>query len=116
VYDRAGIGREDIQGLGIYDNFSPTVMFSLEGLGFCKQGESGDFVRDGTLQLGTGRWPTNTSGGHLSDSYMQGWGIIAECVRQLRDDCGARQIPDVQAMQYICATNIAQSAILRRAS
>ncbi len=116
VYDRAGIGREDIQGLGIYDNFSPTVMFSLEGLGFCKQGESGDFVRDGTLQLGTGRWPTNTSGGHLSDSYMQGWGIIAECVRQLRHECGERQIPNVQAMQYICATNIAQSAILRRAA
>ncbi|WP_421994244.1 thiolase family protein [Roseococcus sp.] len=113
VYDRAGIGREDIQGLGIYDNFSPTVLLSLEGLGFCPQGESGNFVRDGALRLG-GRWPTNTSGGHLSDSYMQGWGIIAECVRQLRDDCGARQIKDVQAMQYICATNIAQSLILRR--
>jgi acetyl-CoA acetyltransferase len=113
VYDRAGIGREDIQGLGIYDNFSPTVLLSLEGLGFCKQGEAGAFVRDGTLRLG-GRWPTNTSGGHLSDSYMQGWGIIAECVRQLRDDCGERQIKDVQAMQYICATNIAQSLILRR--
>jgi acetyl-CoA acetyltransferase len=113
VYDRAGIGREDIQGLGIYDNFSPTVLLSLEGLGFCPQGEAGNFVKDGTLRLG-GRWPTNTSGGHLSDSYMQGWGIIAECVRQLRDDCGERQIPDVQAMQYICATNIAQSLILRR--
>ncbi len=116
VYDRAGIGQEDIGGLGIYDNFSPTVMLSLEGLGFCKPGESGDFVRGGTLQLGTGRWPTNTSGGHLSDSYMQGWGIIAECVRQLRHECGERQIPDVQAMQYICATNIAQSAIFRRAA
>lgn len=114
VYDRAGLGRDDIQGLGIYDNFTPTVMFSLEGLGFCAQGESGAFVRDGMLELGRGRWPTNTSGGHLSDSYMQGWGIIAECVRQLRHECGARQIPDVQAMQYICATNIAQSAILRR--
>jgi len=116
VYARAGLGRDDIQGLGVYDNFSPTVMFSLEGLGFCKQGESGDFVRDGMLQLGKGRWPTNTSGGHLSDSYMQGWGLIAECVRQLRHECGERQIPDVQAMQYICATNIAQSAILRRAA
>jgi acetyl-CoA acetyltransferase len=88
----------------------------LEGLGFCNQGESGQFVRGGTLQLGGGRWPTNTSGGHLSDGYMQGWGIIAECVRQLRHECGARQIPDAQAMQYICATNIAQSAILRRAA
>ena len=116
VYDRAGIGQADIQGLGIYDNFSPTVMFSLEGLGFCELGGSGSFVRDGTLQLGRGRWPTNTSGGHLSDSYMQGWGIIAECVRQLRHECGDRQIPDAQAMQYICATNIAQSAILRRAA
>ena len=116
VYDRAGIGRDELGGLGIYDNFSPTVLFSLEGLGFCKPGEGGDFVRGGTLQLGTGRWPTNTSGGHLSDSYMQGWGVIAECVRQLRHECGARQIPDVQAMQYICATNIAQSAILRRAA
>lgn len=116
VYDRAGIGRDELSGLGIYDNFSPTVLFSLEGLGFCAQGEGGDFVRDGTLQLGTGRWPTNTSGGHLSDSYMQGWGIIAECVRQLRHECGARQIPDAQALQYICATNIAQSLILRRAA
>lgn len=114
VYDRAGIGRDEIQGLGIYDNFTPTVMFSLEGLGFCQPGESGDFVKDGTLELGRGRWPTNTSGGHLSDSYMQGWGIIAECVRQLRDDCGERQIPHANAMQYICATNIAQSLILRR--
>ncbi|WP_439953229.1 thiolase C-terminal domain-containing protein, partial [Escherichia coli] len=60
VYDRAGIGRDELSGLGIYDNFSPTVLFSLEGLGFCRQGEGGDFVRDGTLQLGTGRWPTNT--------------------------------------------------------
>jgi acetyl-CoA acetyltransferase len=114
VYDRAGMGRDDIQGLGIYDNFSPTVIFSLEGLGFCKQGEGGAFVRDGTLEVGKGRWPTNTSGGHLSDSYMQGWGLIAECVRQLRDDCGDRQIPNANAMQYICATHIAQSLILRR--
>ena len=114
IYTRAGLGREDLSGLGIYDNFTPTVMFSLEGLGFCKPGESGDFAKDGTLRLGTGRWPTNTSGGHLSNSYMQGWEIIAECVRQLRGDGGARQIPDCNAMQYICATNIAQSVILRR--
>jgi acetyl-CoA acetyltransferase len=114
IYTRAGLGREDLSGLGMYDNFTPTVMFSLEGLGFCKPGEAGDFVKDGTLRLGIGRWPTNTSGGHLSNSYMQGWEIIAECVRQLRGDGGARQIPDCNAMQYICATNIAQSVILRR--
>lgn len=121
VYDRAGIGRDELSGLGIYDNFTPTVLFSLEGMGFCRQGEGGEFVRNDTLALPAngrpgGRWPTNTSGGHLSDSYMQGWGILAECVRQLRHECGARQIPDAQAIQYICATNIATSVILRRDS
>ncbi|MFC7542099.1 hypothetical protein ACFQU2_25045 [Siccirubricoccus deserti] len=44
--------------------FSPTVLFSLEGLGFCGQGESGGFVEGGTLRVG-GKLPTNTDGGHL---------------------------------------------------
>lgn len=113
IYARAGIGREALDGLMIYDNFTPTVLFSLEGMGFCEQGESGAFVRDGTLELGRGRWPTNTSGGHLSESYMQGWALIAEAVRQLRGECGPRQIPNCNALQYICATNIALSAIFR---
>lgn len=114
VYENAGISRDEIDGLMIYDNFSPTVIFSLEGLGFCKLGEGGEFVRDGMLELGRGRWPTNTSGGHLSESYMQGWGLIAEAVLQLRGQCGDRQIPDAKAIQYISATPISSSIIFRR--
>ena len=114
VYENAGVSRDEIDGLMIYDNFSPTVLFSLEGLGFCKQGESGDFVKNGMLELGRGRWPTNTSGGHLSESYMQGWGLIAEAVRQLRGECGERQIPNARAIQYIAPTNISASIIFRR--
>ena len=113
-FREAGAGPTDMSGLAIYDNFTPSVLFALEGFGYCPPGTAWARIQDGRLRLG-GRWPTNTSGGHLSDSYMQGWGVVAECVRQLRDDCGARQIPGVQAMQYICATNIAQSAILRSA-
>jgi len=112
IYPRAGIDRADVDGLMIYDNFTPTVLFSLEGMGFCAQGEGGAFVRDGRLQLGSGPLPTNTSGGHLSESYMQGWALITEAVRQLRGECGDRQIPDCEVIQYICATNIALSAIL----
>lgn len=114
IYDRAGVARDDLDGLMIYDNFTPTVLFSLEGMGFCPQGEGGAFVRDGALELGRGRWPTNTSGGHHSETYMQGWALIAEAVRQCRAECGDRQIPDCEVVQYICATNIGISAIFRK--
>ncbi|GAA4335951.1 thiolase family protein [Pigmentiphaga soli] len=114
VYERAGIGRDELDGLMIYDNFSPTVLFTLDGLGFCEPGGAAEFVKDGTLQLGRGRWPTNTNGGHLSDSYMQGWGLIAEAALQLRGDCGERQIPDAKAIQYTCAAPIATSIIFRK--
>jgi acetyl-CoA acetyltransferase len=111
IYARAEITRDAVDALMIYDNFTPTVLFSLEGLGFCKQGEGGQFVRDGMLELGRGRWPTNTSGGHLSESYMQGWGLLAESVRQCRGDASERQVPDCKVVQYICATNMSMSII-----
>jgi len=113
IYGLAGVERSDIDGLMIYDNFSPTVLFSLEGMGFCGRGEGGPFVAEGHLALGA-RWPTNTCGGHLSESYMQGWALIAEAVRQVRGECGERQIPGCKAVQYICATSICSSLIIRR--
>lgn len=114
VYERAGIRREELDGLMIYDNFTPTVLFSLEGMGFCARGEGGQFVRDGMLENGVGRWPTNTSGGHLSETYMQGWALIVEAVRQVRNELPeGRQIKDCKAVQYICATDQASSIIFR---
>ena len=109
----AGVEHADIGALMAYDNFSPTVLFSLEGLGFCPRGEAGRFVEGGTIGLG-GALPMNTDGGHLSNSYMQGWALNVEAVRQLRGDCGARQIPDAEVIQYIQATPCTRSIIYSR--
>jgi acetyl-CoA acetyltransferase len=109
----AGVEHADIDALMCYDNFSPTVLFSLEGLGFCKQGESGPYMEGGTLQLG-GALPVNTDGGHLSNSYMQGWALNVEAVRQLRGECGARQVPDCEVVQYVQSTPCTRSIIYTR--
>ena len=110
VHDMAEVGRDEVDGLMIYDNFAPTVLFSLEGFGFCKQGESGDWIQNGRLELG-GQFPTNTNGGHLSESYMQGWNLQAEAVRQLRGGMGERQIPDAQVIQYLQGGPLSASII-----
>jgi acetyl-CoA acetyltransferase len=113
AYGMAGVGPGDVDALMCYDNFSPTVLFSLEGLGFCPRGEGGRFVEGGTLQLG-GRLPTNTDGGHLSNSYMQGWALNVEAVRQVRGECGARQVPDCEVVQFVAATPCSRSIIYTR--
>ena len=110
VYAMAGVGPQDVDTLMAYDNFSPTVLFSLEGLGFCKRGESGPFVTGGTLALG-GKLPSNTDGGHLSNSYMQGWALNVEAVRQLRGELGTRQVQGCKVAQYVAATPCTRSII-----
>lgn len=110
AYGMAGLGCSDVDAFMCYDNFSATVLFSLEGLGYCARGESGSFVEGGTLGL-NGKLPTNTDGGHLSNSYMQGWALNVEAVRQIRGECGARQVPDCEVVQYVAATPCTRSII-----
>jgi acetyl-CoA acetyltransferase len=106
----AGVSHAEISALMIYDNFTPTVLFALEGFGYCGEGESGAFVAKGHLALGA-RYPTNTSGGHLSESYMQGWALNAEAVRQIRGACGERQVKDCALVHYMAAAPVVTSII-----
>jgi acetyl-CoA acetyltransferase len=113
LYAEAGMGPEDMDVVEIYDNFTPTILFSLEGFGHAAQGESWEWIKDGRISR-TGERPINTNGGHTSESYMQGWALHAEAVRQLRGECGDRQVPNCEVAQYICASPIVTSHILRR--
>ncbi|MFZ9252053.1 MAG: thiolase family protein [Hylemonella sp.] len=110
TFARLDVKQEDMDALMIYDNFSPTVLFSLEGFGYCQPGEGGAFIEGGRLRLGA-QFPTNTSGGHLSESYMQGWALQLEAVRQIRGTCGPRQVPSARHVHFMAAAPVLTSIV-----
>jgi acetyl-CoA acetyltransferase len=98
AYAMAGLGPKDIDVAELYDCFTPVVIIELEDLGFCPKGEGGRFVEGGRIQLG-GELPVNTHGGLLSHCHPGHPGSIfsvTEAVRQLRGECGPRQVRDAK--------------------
>ncbi len=93
AFRTAGVSHDDIDFAMIYDSFTITVLLTLESLGFCKPGEGGDFVSDGRIGLG-GALPLNLDGGGLSSNHpgMRGIFLVIEAVKQLRGECGDRQV------------------------
>ena len=83
LWPNAGVGPQDIDITGSYDAFTFTSLFQLEAYGFAELGGGGEYVSDGTIELG-GRRPNNTSGGHLCEAYTHGINMVIENVRQLR--------------------------------
>ena len=92
LYGRAGIVPKDVQFAEIYGCFSSTVVFGLEGLGFCDRGEAIEFVRSGATAI-NGALPVNTNGGLLAEGYLHGMNTVAEAVLQIQGRCGDRQVP-----------------------
>jgi acetyl-CoA acetyltransferase len=93
AFAMAGVKPDEVDVLLGYDSFTITALLHLEDLGFCAKGEGGPFVEDGKIGPG-GVLPMNTNGGGLSYTHpgMYGMFLIVEAVRQLRGECGARQV------------------------
>ena len=94
AFAMAGITPQDIDVVEVYDSFTITVLLTLEALGFAPRGGAADLLLSGKTRPG-GSFPLNTSGGGLSYCHPGQYGILllVEAVRQLRGECGERQVP-----------------------
>lgn len=97
AFEMAGIRHDELDVVEIYDSFTITVLLTLEALGFCRPGEGGDFV-SGQRTAPGGDFPMNTNGGGLSYCHpgMYGIFLLIEATRQLRGECGDRQVDDAR--------------------
>lgn len=97
AFRAAGLNPADIDVVELYDSFTITVLLALEDLGFCPKGEGGSFVADGALGPG-GTLPGQTSGGGLAYTHPGAFGafLLVEATRQLRGECGERQVPEAK--------------------
>jgi acetyl-CoA acetyltransferase len=109
TFGKAGLQPTDIDVFSLYDAVSFEVVRQFEMLGFCREGEGGDFTVGDRLTL-AGDCPTNLDGGILSHSWI-GTGQLTlkviECIRQLRGACGPRQVPGAE---LALATNAGSGA------
>ena len=94
AFEMAGVSHKDIDVVEVYDSFTYTALVTIEELGFCAKGEGGPFLANQRTAPG-GDFPMNTNGGGLSYTHpgMYGMFLLIEAVRQLRGECGPRQVP-----------------------
>ncbi len=91
--EMAGVDPANVDVAMLYDAFTINPVLFLEDLGFCAKGEGGAFVSGGRIAPG-GELAVNTSGGGLSYNHpgMYGLLLVVEAVRQVRGECGERQV------------------------
>ena len=96
AFQQAGINRNDVDHLMIYDAFAHLPLYGLEDLGFVPRGEAARFIGERNTAPG-GKLPLNTNGGGLSymHSGMYGMYALQESVRQMRGIAPA-QVPNAK--------------------
>jgi acetyl-CoA acetyltransferase len=95
AYEQAGLGPEDVDVVECQDTDAARELLSWAELGLCRPGEQASVLAAGDARLG-GRRPVNPSGGLLSKGEPLGasaLGQVVELVRQVRGECGDRQVP-----------------------
>ena len=68
AFAACGLAPGDVDVCEFYDPFSFEIIRQFEAFGFCDEGEGGDFVMDGRIEIG-GEAPIVTCGGLMSFSH-----------------------------------------------
>lgn len=103
VYERSGVGPEDVQVVELHDCFTANEVISYEALRLCGEGRAEQFILDGENTYG-GRVVVNPSGGLLAKGHPLGATGLAQCyelTQQLRGTAEKRQVQGARhALQH----------------
>ena len=111
LWSRTDLTPDDVDCAQLYDGFAVITFQWLEALGFCGPGEAGPFVAEGHTRLG-GRLPVNTDGGACNVGRRHGANFCIEATRQLRGECGDRQVPGAEVAVFTNAVGPFAGAVL----
>jgi acetyl-CoA C-acetyltransferase len=98
AFKMAGINVGDVNVTELHDCFTIAELIEMEELGFCKAGEGKNLIDEGRTEI-KGDTPINPSGGLKAKGHpigATGVSQVVEIVRQLRGECGERQVKDAQ--------------------
>ncbi len=94
LYEKTGIGPEDLDFAEVHDCFTIAEFMRVEALGFYEYGGYDRAIESGECEIG-GKRPINPSGGLLAKGHpigATGVAQVCELVWQLRGVCGQRQV------------------------
>ncbi len=96
AYEMAGCTADDIKVADVHDCFTVAELMAYEDLGFCEKGAGGSFISDRQPYIG-GKVAVNVDGGLKAKGHpigATGVSMTVEIAKQLRGECGERQVPD----------------------
>jgi acetyl-CoA acetyltransferase len=114
LWSRTDLTPADVDCAQLYDGFTIITVEWLEALGLCAEGEAGSFLASGATRLG-GSMPVNTDGGACNVGRRHGANFCIEAVRQIRGQCGERQVPGAEVSVWTNAVGPFSAAFLMTA-
>lgn len=97
-FKMSGVTSKNIDVSEVHDCFTIAELIQLEDIGFCEKGMGKQLIEDGAIGI-DGDIPINPSGGLKAKGHpigATGVSQVVEIVKQLKGECGVRQVNDAE--------------------